>query len=338
MEKNLLKELLANYINGTCNDDEREKLARMIRRLDNNLLKEALSEVWMEYESHEQLSHEHSEQILAAILSAKQATLIPQKSIRRRILVAVTSVAASLILLLGLGYFMQQQLQSDAVVLFKADSVPLSQGVSYLRNVLLPDSSRVVLQAHSTIEILPTFNGKTREIQLIGEAFFDIKQDARKPFVIYSGQLKTTVLGTAFNIVAWPDEEQIRVTVTRGKVRVEDTGHVLANLSSNEEIEYNKSKLIGQKHTDVPATQKVIDWTKQDMEFHGMSIKDISAILSKRYNVDIEIRGNKLANTLIVASFSGTETLEKVLGTLCSINHATTYSIELDKVAIYQPD
>ncbi|GAB6119656.1 FecR family protein [Dysgonomonas termitidis] len=339
MKKNIFKDLLRSYLNGTYSNEDKVKLADMIRFFTDNQLRKILWNVWNEYEPTEQLSDKRSKEILSSILTSepKVSTIILPK--RKRLWFRIASAAVLLIILAGLGnYILNRDTppQENTIVL-KVMHTPMDEPVSYVRNIMLPDGSQIVLQANSTVELAPGFGAERREIRLVGEAFFDIKYNAGKPFIIYSGELKTTVLGTSFNIKAWPDDDRIRVTVTRGKVRVENTKQVLANLSLNEEIEYDKTKLAGKKFiVDEQGTKDAVDWTKQEMEFNGMSIKDIAVVLSKRYNVDIEIRGSKLTNTLIVASFRGTESLESILDILCVINSATNYVIEDNKVTIYQ--
>ncbi|GAB6007863.1 FecR family protein [Dysgonomonas reticulitermitis] len=339
MKKYIFKDLLRSYLHGTYSNEDKAKLADMTRFFTDNQLRKILWNVWNEYEPAEHLSDKRSKEILSSILiSGSKVSTITQPK-RKRLWFRVASVAVLLIILAGLGNYMLNRdipPQENTIVL-KVMHTPMDEPVSYVRNIMLPDGSQIVLQANSTVELASGFGAERREIRLVGEAFFDIKYNTGKPFIIYSGELKTTVLGTSFNIKAWPDDDRIRVTVTRGKVRVENTKQVLANLSLNEEIEYNKTKLAGKKLiVDEQGTKDVVDWTKQEMEFNGMSIKDIAVVLSKRYNVDIEIRGSKLTNTLIVASFRGTESLESVLDILCVINSATNYIIEGNKVTIYQ--
>ncbi|WP_321332287.1 FecR domain-containing protein [uncultured Bacteroides sp.] len=338
METNMLESLLMRYIKGECNSEERETLARMVKSQNDSELKRQLEAVWLKYDSLEHLSDERSQEILSTILVKKSRIRRNRRWMRHDFFIRIGSIAAVLLLLLGIGYYIKQAVPEESIII-TSQPVSLSENTSYVRSVVLPDGSLVVLQANSTIELLPSFDKGKREVRLSGEAYFDIKRNAKRPFVIYSGELKTTVLGTAFNIAAWPNEDQIRVAVTRGKVRIEntETKNILADLSRNEEIEYDKSKSISEKHTEVAATQKIIDWTKQDMEFNGMSLKDIAVILSKRYGADIEIHGNKLANALIVASFVGTESLENVLNVLCPIS-SSSYSMESGKVVIDQSE
>jgi len=332
-----LKSLLNRYLRGECSNADLQQLAEKVNNSNDKDLRNQLETVWFEYNTTESLSEEDTQKILTAILSSKdndgRANIW---TVRRKWFLRTGIAAACIVILAGIGAFLNQTFDQESIVI-TAKPVNLSENVSYVRNVLLQDSSIVILQANSTIEILSDFKGSTREIRLVGEAFFDIKRDTKRPFIIYSSELKTTVLGTAFNIKAWPNQNQIQVTVTRGKVRVEntETKKILADLSRSEKIEYSKTKIPEIKHIDTFAVKKTVDWIKQDMEFNEMNLKEISVILSKRYNVDIEIHGSKLAETLVVASFIGTEPLEEILKVLCSIN-SSTYTMGNGKVNIYQ--
>ncbi|HEY0271892.1 MAG TPA: FecR domain-containing protein, partial [Chitinophaga sp.] len=75
-----------------------------------------------------------------------------------------------------------------------------AEPANYVRSLTLSDGSRVVLRAGSRLEYLPAFTGNSRSVKLVGEAYFDIAPDKKHPFIIYTGKVKTTVLGTAFNI------------------------------------------------------------------------------------------------------------------------------------------
>ncbi len=86
--------------------------------------------------------------------------------------------------------------------------------------ILLEDSTRVWLNAASSLEFPDEFNSKAREVYLSGEAYFDVKHADKIPFIIHTGNVSTTVLGTAFNIKAYPGQKNIIVSVSRGKVKV----------------------------------------------------------------------------------------------------------------------
>lgn len=203
--------------------------------------------------------------------------------------------------------------------------------VSYTRYLTLPDSSTIVLHGGSSLELLHGFNANNREVKLTGEAYFDIKHNPDKPFIIHTGTIKTTVMGTAFNIKAYAGSKLVVVSVTRGKVQVDNSRKVLAVLQPNQQITYNLSEAKA-KSENVNAAMVVTDWTKTDMIFDSMSFGTIVDLLNKRYGATIRFGNESLRNCPIRASFSGTEGLSDVLSALCIIRGA---SYEKEKEGTY---
>ena len=83
------------------------------------------------------------------------------------------------------------------------------------KTVHLPDGSTVVLNTSSRLD-----DTKPREVTLIGEGYFDIQKAPGQPFLVHTGKLTTRVLGTTFNIRAYPGDKSIQITVTKGRVQV----------------------------------------------------------------------------------------------------------------------
>jgi len=154
-----------------------------------------------------------------------------------------------------------------------------------------------------------------------------------KPFIIHTGNVKTTVLGTAFDVKAWPGQKNVIVSVTRGKVRVEDDKKVLAVLVRNEQLKYNGVEL-AEVVKKVVAEKIVTDWTKEDMVFDHVALGSIAQTLGNRYGVNITITNLQLAKAEIVSAFSGTESLQNVLDVLCTINPNTHFNIKEKEVVI----
>jgi len=216
------------------------------------------------------------------------------------------AVIIGFMLLLG-GYTYFTKGNKSAKVLSAAVIAP----VKFLENkyVVLPDSSVVVL--HSGSKIQYTFNGKKRQLSLIGEAYFDIKHKADQPFEIHTGRVITTVLGTAFNIKAYPDQD-VTVSVTRGKVSVQDgSKKMLAILLPNQQVSYNEIAKSTRLKTVV--SKEVIGWAKSDMQLTDMPFEQVIERLDRRYNVKIEFKNPELAKCLITGRFNGTESLDQVL-------------------------
>src|SRR5690606_16871269 len=86
----------------------------------------------------------------------------------------------------------------------------------------LPDGSLVWLNCTSSLRYLESFSGNERKVELVGEAFFEVMEDSLRPFIVYSGNLSTTALGTSFNVAAYPEKDMIEVALISGKVSIND--------------------------------------------------------------------------------------------------------------------
>lgn len=337
MAKDRLQYLLKKKLADQCSPAETEELARLVDSMNDVDLREELYTQWNSFSSPAAVDRESSRRILESILGGRgRLRTVHTGNNRQKVLrLRLVAAAASLILLAVLGsitYRIVKPAPAPAVVIVAAQ-VPANQPVSYNRHIGLPDGSSVLLKAGSTLESPEQFNGISREVILNGEAYFDIARDTNKLFVIHTGKVKTIVLGTAFNIKAWDYENKVTVSVTRGKVKVEDNEKVLAVLTANQQIQYDKTNR-NTDRKDVIAEQIVTDWTSEDMVFKGESLESIARTLSKRFGVNISISEPGLAGTVIVSSFSGTEPLENILEILCKINGDADFRINGKEITV----
>ncbi|MET7001424.1 FecR domain-containing protein [Chitinophaga defluvii] len=196
----------------------------------------------------------------------------------------------------------------------------------------LPDGSTVLLHAGSKLEYGSGFGTASREVHLSGEAYFNIAQQAGQPFIIHSGKLKTTVLGTAFNIRAYPGQNNITVTVKQGKVRVENEKGTVGELTANKEVIYNT--LTGQAENKSADVMASTSWARQDMLFASASFDVIAQQLSKRYNVTISFKDTTLKQSRFKVMFDGTESLDEIMEILCTMGKCT-YTIQGNTVLIH---
>lgn len=100
------------------------------------------------------------------------------------------------------------------------NTIQTPRGGQYI--VKLADGTIVTLNAESTLRFPAVFQGQERKVQLIGEGYFEVTKNKKKPFVIEAGGQKVTVLGTHFNVSAYPESRTVRTTLVEGKVRVND--------------------------------------------------------------------------------------------------------------------
>jgi len=334
MKTTRIQELLEKHIAFNCNQSEQEELAKLIESMSDDLLKPELLKLLEQYEPTTHISEKEKERKLNAILNADKPTIKLQRksvSFNRR----VVAVAASVVILFSIGLFTLKldNRSSEQAMVLKAPTASPDRATSYIRHLTLPDGTSVILKSGSTLHFPEEFRGRTREVILSGEAYFDVKHMNSKPFIIHTGNVKTTVLGTAFDVKAWPGQKNVIVSVTRGKVRVEDDKKVLAVLVRNEQLKYNGVEL-AEVVKKVVAEKIVTDWTKEDMVFDHVALGSIAQTLGNRYGVNITITNLQLAKAEIVSAFSGTESLQNVLDVLCTINPNTHFNIKEKEVVI----
>jgi transmembrane sensor len=149
----------------------------------------------------------------------------------------------------------------------------------------LPDGSRVWLNSASQLWYPPSFEGNTRTVALSGEAYFEVTADAAKPFyVIVNGREKIQVLGTAFNIMAYPNEDNLRTTLITGVVRV-ITSKQTVQLKPEEQAKVDSLDRISIV-TDVSA-EDIASWKDGFFYFEETPFKAVMRQLARWYDVEI---------------------------------------------------
>ena len=136
--------------------------------------------------------------------------------------------------------------------------IPL-QTVSTLaetRNITLPDQTTIVLNRYSSLSYPKRFRGKERKVRLEGEAYFEVSKDTAHPFKVETGTVRVQVLGTHFNIDAYPEDTEIKTTLLEGSVSVSLTGGTGTGLvlSPNESAIYDRDQKASTKEPNYRTT------------------------------------------------------------------------------------
>jgi len=154
--------------------------------------------------------------------------------------------------------------------------------------VMLPDGSKVWLNNASSLRYPVAFTGKDREVELKGEAYFEIAHNSRQPFKVRVDGMLVDVLGTSFNISAYADERTIKTTLLTGAVRV-SKGDVGTLLKPNEQVQLNETgKLSVVKDVDVDAE---VAWKSGLFHFERADIKTVMRVLARWYDLDVQYEG-----------------------------------------------
>ncbi len=195
----------------------------------------------------------------------------------------------------------------------------------------LPDGSTVILNADSRLDYPSAFPRKTREIFLSGEAYFDIKRDPKKPFLVHTGKIVTKVLGTAFDIKAYPGDESIKVTVTRGKVQVLNENKSLGLISANQQISFSrKTEAYIEKSVD---SRVIVAWKPEEIAFNDITMADAAKRIEQRFGTSVEFINPAIKNCRVTATFSEDDMLEEILTVICGVTRSD-FSIQNNKISI----
>lgn len=230
--------------------------------------------------------------------------LSPGKSWQRSEFIGQVA-AALLIMVLGWYGYTTLQTREKAVALKKVENA------GQPKEVLLPDGSTVWLNSKSRIQYSDDFSGETREVYLEGEAFFSVQRDESKPFIVHTGTLSTRVLGTSFNIEAYPEQSDIKVTVSSGRVSVFDSTGVIGELIKDQQIAYQKTN--GRSIRQLVQAHHVNKWKEHKLIFEGETFGTVARTLEHRYHVDIQFSNKNIENSPVTAQFDSDESLQQIL-------------------------
>lgn len=156
--------------------------------------------------------------------------------------------------------------------------------------VILPDGSKVWLDAASSLRYPTAFNGRDRSVELSGEAYFEIAPRADQPFLVTSNGITVQVLGTEFNLMAYSDEDAIRTTLVKGSVRVV-RGKDLRQVLPGEQASWKRGGSAWQ--VSVPDMNEVLAWKQGEFRFRDLPIPAIMRQIARWYDVDIEYVGKE---------------------------------------------
>lgn len=179
------------------------------------------------------------------------------------------------------------------------------------KHLVLSDGTQVWLNAASELTYPPSFDEKARIVYLTGEAYFDVKNAEKVPFLIHTGNVVTKVLGTAFNIRAYPDQHDIRVEVKRGKVQVTRANKVMATLTPGQAVEIPSTE----KAAELKPVKEneVAEWTSGKLHYRDQPLREILNDLERHYNVQIEVQDEALLTEVLNSTCDKNASIEQAL-------------------------
>ena len=336
MTKEEFQELLKRYRTGDCTLEEIETINKWFGKIaDDNL----------------ELNEFEKARINDRMLSSIRKSLPSgrdEKTIRP-VVPLVLKIAAGLLLTIMVGYFWfnrSHNLSPDqlAHIQSSVDRINKKNLTNDILKIQLPDSSSVALAPNAEISYSDKWSSEKREVYLVGEAFFDVVKDSKRPFYVYGGEIVTKVLGTSFSVNAAVDAESIEVSVTTGKVSVyednnmDDIVHHSVDatgviLTPNEKVKY----FVTDKHwvtslveipKPLPASNKAVDFV-----FNNAPLGEIKESIERTYSIDIIIENEASFSACTFTGDVSMMELYDLLEVICK-STGTAYEVKGTKILI----
>ena len=230
----------------------------------------------------------------------------------------------------GLAY--KKAVKNTTIIHYNTLRIP--RGGEY--HLILADGTKIWLNSESELTYPTQFTSTTREVSLKGEAYFEIAHNKEKPFYVNSIDIQVQATGTAFNVMAYKNENNLQVTLTEGGVNIEKDQQIISKLTPNLQFSINKEngKFIVQTVDPRVATA----WKNGMFFFENEPLNSIIRKLSRWYEAELECNDTNLQHYKFSGEIRKYENIIKVLDML-KLTNEITYKIEENhKIKIYSTE
>ncbi len=316
-KKEIDKEVVDRYLNSKGTEEDREKMAGYFDSNEKtSALKKASFDFWEKSTGEEDLAGYDEGRVLDRLnhlLRLEDAKRAQEKRKKLKWFTYASRIAAGLFIPLLFFSYLQWSgfFENQQTVAYSSIYSPLGARTQFQ----LPDGSEGWLNGGSSLHFPATFSGRYREVQLDGEAYFDVLSNPEKPFVVTTNEIKVVALGTSFNVNAYAEDETSNILLESGKVALfksDDDGlhNTLGRLDTGYQFTYFKE--LDSHQTKAVDIYKSTAWKEGLLVFREDLMVDIVDRLNRWYNVEITIKDKRLETYTFRATFQD-ETLDEVL-------------------------
>lgn len=304
--KEYINSLLGKYFSSDANEEEKKELIDLLKKHNVNYKEFILLDSLFKREINKQLQPDITEKRDEIWIKLKGE----EKQVHeKRLLSIFQRVAAILIiplLLSFLAYFLFQNKNDITETAYAEIQCPMGVRTAFE----LPDGTTGFLNGGSKLKYAVNFS-ESRDVNLIGEGYFNVFHNPRKPFVVHTKNLDIKVMGTEFNVISYVNDISKEIILNNGSVEVYSiVGKRLSVLKPNERFVLDTEKMVYEK-SEVEADQ-YSSWTEGKLVFKNESMEQVAKRLGRWYNVDIIIQDHELLEYVFRATFID-EPLEEIL-------------------------
>lgn len=360
MEKNRFWELLAKVRSGEATPEDQLELNQHLTAFpEDQQLAKLIDELWtidmpgvnQPDAAETAVRWEQFRKKMAYESAAAQP--VAQSKVRR--MVVRLSAAAAIILFVAGGTWLWNTLSAPASL--PKNVVSTKNGSK--SKVEMPDGTQVWLNAGSRIEYDGNYGKDNREITLTGEAYFDVVHNEQKPFIIHTGAMNVKVLGTVFNVKAYPGDDVTEAALIRGSIEVtfpgrpnerlilrpndkiavvNESGKPAITQQTNGPGTQDKPEIMLAKVNYQPADSTVIEtaWVKNKLIFRRKAFSELVKDIERWFNVSIQVKDTAILDE----KFTGTFSNENITEALDALSMTVAFQYRFDKenntVVIYK--
>jgi len=319
--ENYIKIIYKKFLYGTVSKEEFLEMRHELNKSDLPELKNLLVEAWNEDMNSEVMAEKDKEDIRSKLNFYVE---YDKKRLFRKRLAQIAAVVIPFVFVLSAVLYIFQpapKVEKDFVVTVKQGN---------RAQVTLPDQSKVWMNSNSKL-IYRNGKNNTRELKLIGEAFFKVVKDKNRPFIVSANNLQVEVLGTSFNVNARQGSDIIETSLVEGSIKL--MGSELSQdylLKPNEKAIYSNAL----KSLKIEATDNEVEtaWKDNKLQFRSERFSEVIKRLEEWYGVKIISKCPGIENDLMSGAFKN-ESLETVLETI-AIQYKIQYNNQGDTVVV----
>ncbi|MDX9881377.1 MAG: DUF4974 domain-containing protein [Prolixibacteraceae bacterium] len=311
--------IIRRYLDGIGRKGDKETIMSWFSGLQTDAeLRQVYKNYWDEMtDSPEKVGYSEEEMLgriyhQIKIEESKSQAKPANRKMTQKIITIFTRVAAVLFIPLTIFILLNKDrlTSTDFDITYSEIYAPMGTRAKFF----LPDGSTGYLNGGSSIRFASVFRGKSREVALNGEAYFDVVSNPQKPFVVSGKDIRVVAYGTSFNVEAYAEDQINKVTLVHGKVEVfgekNNKAESLGILAPGEMCVINNEQS-SSAFVRVDAS-KIISWKEGKLVFINEPFREVVKKLNRRYSVNIVIKDERLNDYSYLATFED-ETLDEAL-------------------------
>ena len=317
--ENMNKDLLERFFNNECTAEESAKVLKWFDTEDGKkfLQGELDSDIENMMSGSGQFGSGYPDPDSEKILKSIQGTIRKQEfrnKRKRQVIYPIFKAAAAILVVLAASFFYQNVYLPESEEITEHVPIHYTTSEDQQRKITLGDGSTIQLNSNSEIWVSGDYMSGDRNIQLHGEAYFDVMHDPESPFRVYANESEVEVLGTAFNVKSNGHGDNIQVAVTEGRVAFHNRGDlnegpsVILDAGHFGYLDLNKNEIA----VDNFAVENYMSWMSGELVFEDLSLEKVCLQLNRLYEVQCGFENESLTDLRLTANFSD-ESLDKTL-------------------------